>query len=106
MAARRHYTDQQRERIYRMSRRGYTSTEIARACEKGLEGIEPFKIPERTVRSIVQAMARENAERPTLTPIPSRASSCSERRNCSGKRPRFAGWPTRAAPLGRFSISA
>jgi len=68
MAAPRQYSDAQRAAMFRLFEAGKTPAEIARLCEEGTAGVNPFQIPRRTCHDIVTKMAEE-AERKLPTSI-------------------------------------
>jgi hypothetical protein len=70
MAARRKYSDEQRERIFRLHRRGHNAADIARMCAGPKEGttVEPFEIPRRSVADIIGRMERERRGQPNGEP--------------------------------------
>lgn len=65
MPAQRKYADAQRQALWRLHEDGLTSIEIARAAELGKTGLAPFRIPDRTVRAIIDEMASEARPLPT-----------------------------------------
>ena len=50
--------------MFALHLQGIGGTEISRRCAEGLASVAPFKIPARTVRSIVQLMSREQGAMP------------------------------------------
>ena len=59
MAAPRRYTTEQRAAMFGLHQEGLRPAEISRACSHGVDGVEPFDIPRRTVHDIVSQMEAE-----------------------------------------------
>lgn len=63
MAAKRKYTDPQRQAIWRLHEAGNSATEIERLCKEGLASVEAFSIPRRSVSQILGEMEAEANQR-------------------------------------------
>jgi hypothetical protein len=69
MPAPRRFSHEQENLILALSARGLSSTEIAALCAQGTPTVDPFEIPDRTVRSIIQRLTRDRPSAPrAVTP--------------------------------------